>query len=40
MVLPGYRASGVPRLGVMLLIAVLMNDTFRNLATSWSTKKK
>jgi simple sugar transport system permease protein len=27
-------------IGVMLLIAVLMNDTFRNLATSWSTKKK
>ncbi|WP_420325832.1 ABC transporter permease [Mameliella sp.] len=27
-------------IGVMLLIAVLMNDTFRNLATSWSTSKK
>ena len=27
-------------IGVMLLIAVLMNDTFRNLATSWSSKKK
>ncbi len=27
-------------IGVMLLIAVLMNDTFRKLATSWSTKKK
>ena len=27
-------------IGVMLLIAVLLNDTFRNLATSWSTKKK
>ena len=27
-------------IGVMLLIAVLMNDTFRNMATSWSTKKK
>jgi len=24
----------------MLLIAVLMNDTFRNMATSWSTSKK
>lgn len=27
-------------IGVMLLIAVLLNDTFRNLATSWSAKKK
>ncbi|MGB0659091.1 MAG: ABC transporter permease [Mangrovicoccus sp.] len=27
-------------IGVMLLIAVLMNDTFRNMATSWSTSKK
>lgn len=27
-------------IGVMLLIAVLMNDTFRALATSWSTQKK
>lgn len=27
-------------IGVMLLIAVLMNDTFRHLATSWSTTKK
>lgn len=27
-------------IGVMLLIAVLLNDTFRHLATSWSTKKK
>ena len=27
-------------IGIMLLIAVLMNDTFRNMATSWSTKKK
>ncbi|MCY6382806.1 ABC transporter permease [Hoeflea prorocentri] len=27
-------------IGVMLLIAVLMNDTFRNLATNWSTSKK
>lgn len=27
-------------IGVMLLIAVLLNGTFRNLATSWSTKKK
>lgn len=27
-------------IGVMLLIAVLMNDTFRKLATSWSTTKK
>jgi simple sugar transport system permease protein len=27
-------------IGVMLLIAVLMNDTFRQLATSWSTAKK
>lgn len=27
-------------IGVMLLIAVLMNDTFRQLATSWSTSKK
>lgn len=27
-------------IGVMLLIAVLMNDTFRNMATSWSSKKK
>lgn len=27
-------------IGVMLLIAVLMNDTFRHLATSWSTAKK
>lgn len=27
-------------IGVMLLIAVLMNDTFRNLATSASTSKK
>ena len=27
-------------IGIMLLIAVLMNDTFRNLATSWSTNKK
>ena len=27
-------------IGVMLLIAVLMNDTFRKLATSWSTSKK
>ncbi len=27
-------------IGVMLLIAVLMNDTFRSLATSWSAPKK
>ena len=27
-------------IGVMLLIAVLMNDTFRNLATSWLTSRK
>ncbi len=27
-------------IGVMLLIAVLMNDTFRNMATSMSTSKK
>ena len=27
-------------IGIMLLIAVLMNDTFRKAATSWSTKKK
>lgn len=27
-------------IGVMLLIAVLMNDTFRKLATNWSTAKK
>ena len=27
-------------IGVMLLIAVLMNDTFRNMATSWSSSKK
>ena len=27
-------------IGIMLLIAVLMNDTFRNMATNWSTKKK
>jgi simple sugar transport system permease protein len=27
-------------IGVMLLIAVLMNDTFRQLATRWSTAKK
>lgn len=27
-------------IGVMLLIAVLMNDTFRKLAVSWSTAKK
>lgn len=27
-------------IGVMLLIAVLMNDTFRKLATNWSTTKK
>lgn len=27
-------------IGVMLLIAVLMNDTFRRLATSWSGPKK
>ena len=27
-------------IGVMLLIAVLLNDTFRHLATSWSTFKK
>lgn len=27
-------------IGVMLLVAVLMNDTFRHLATSWSTTKK
>lgn len=27
-------------IGVMLLIAVLMNDTFRTLATNWSTTKK
>lgn len=27
-------------IGVMLLIAVLMNDTFRKLATNWSASKK
>ena len=27
-------------IGVMLLIAVLMNDTFRKMATNWSTAKK
>jgi simple sugar transport system permease protein len=27
-------------IGALLLIAVLMNDTFRNLATSASTTKK
>lgn len=27
-------------IGVMLLIAVLLNDTFRHLATSWSSAKK
>ncbi|WP_340301801.1 ABC transporter permease [Roseobacter sp. HKCCD7870] len=27
-------------IGVMLLIAVLLNDTFRNMATSWSSSKK
>jgi simple sugar transport system permease protein len=27
-------------IGVMLLIAVLLNDTFRHLATSWSAPKK
>lgn len=27
-------------IGVMLLIAVLMNETFRKLATNWSTAKK
>ncbi|ASP35885.1 ABC transporter permease [Labrenzia sp. VG12] len=27
-------------IGVMLLIAVLMNDTFRSLATAWTSKKK
>lgn len=27
-------------IGVMLLIAVLMNDTFRSLATNWATAKK
>lgn len=27
-------------IGVMLLIAVLMNDTFRKMATNWSTSKK
>ncbi|MGF1477804.1 MAG: ABC transporter permease [Geminicoccaceae bacterium] len=27
-------------IGVMLLIAVLMNDTFRNMATNWSSAKK
>jgi simple sugar transport system permease protein len=27
-------------IGVMLLIAVLLNDTFRHLATSWSSSKK
>lgn len=27
-------------IGVMLLIAVLTNDTFRHHATSWSTTKK
>lgn len=27
-------------IGVMLLIAVLMNDTFRHIATSWSQTKK
>lgn len=27
-------------IGIMLLIAVLMNDTFRNMATNWSASKK
>ncbi len=27
-------------IGVMLLVAVLMNETFRKLATNWSTSKK
>ncbi|MBF9036174.1 ABC transporter permease [Rhodobacterales bacterium HKCCE2091] len=27
-------------IGIMLLIAVLMNDTFRKMATNWSTGKK
>ncbi|OWK23124.1 hypothetical protein AJ87_41300 [Rhizobium yanglingense] len=27
-------------IGVMLLIAVLLNDTFRHVATSWSASRK
>ena len=36
----GVGYAGVAALGILLLFAVLMNNTFRNMALSYAPKKK